>query len=161
MPFTSSLTLAKSCPCLSISLPIGQKTGFGSNVSFCPSLLPTLHLPALAPKPYILCRNQFSAGNKKLDRRKEMSPLVEGASMTSLASFLWLAAGDLNCVTFVQELSSRISEHMTQPTKHTAYAYPHGKSMHQCIPSHICNTHAPTNPQHADSTHTSPRHLYG
>lgn len=90
-----------------------------------------------------------------------MSPLVEGASMTSLASFLWLAAGDLNCVTFVQELSSRISEHMTQPTKHTAYAYPHGKSMHQCIPSHICNTHAPTNPQHADSTHTSPRHLYG
>lgn len=63
-----------------------------------------------------------------------MSSLLEGASVTSLASFLWLAAGELNCVTFVQELSSCISEHMTQLIKHTAHAYSHHMSVHQCTP---------------------------
>lgn len=37
--FTSSLTLAKSRPCLGHSLPICQRVGFGSPASFCPPLI--------------------------------------------------------------------------------------------------------------------------
>lgn len=102
--FICSWTLARSCPCLGLSLPLCQKTGFGSIISFCPFLLPTPYAPALVPKPCLLCRAQFPAGNEKLERRGDGSPgrrVGGGRCVPSLAELLWLAAGELNQVTSV------------------------------------------------------------
>lgn len=71
--FICSWTLARSCPCLGLSLPLCQKTGFGSIISFCPFLLPTPYVPALVPKPCLLCRAQFPAGNEKGEERRRLS----------------------------------------------------------------------------------------
>lgn len=98
--------MAKPCPLLGLSLPICQKTGFGSNVSTVLSFyLPLISLPR-SQSPVFSVETSSLLEMRSWRGEKEMAPVEGwGYGPVTVWQSLFGVAGELSHVAFVQELS--------------------------------------------------------